>query len=100
MSHRTRYAVATNRATVIDLLALDPLNPRAIMYQLNEVSTHIGFLPESGAAGQLSPLQRAMLQTHTNFAIHTTETLDTPALRSCGDEFAALSTQLSAAYLA
>ena len=100
MSHRTRYTVATNRATVIDLLALDPLNPRAVMYQLNEISTHIGFLPESDAAGQLSPLQRTMLQAHTNFAIHTTETLDTSALRICGEEFAGLSTQLSAAYLA
>ncbi|MCU0832621.1 MAG: circularly permuted type 2 ATP-grasp protein [Rhizobiaceae bacterium] len=53
MTHRRRYAVATSRETVIDLLALDALNPRSIAYQLNEIDTHLRFLPgfEAGLAG-------------------------------------------------
>ena len=35
MTHRRRYAVATNRETVVDLLALDALNPRSVLYQLD-----------------------------------------------------------------
>ena len=45
MTHRQRYAVSTNRSTIIDLLALDPLNPRSISYQVNQISDHVNFLP-------------------------------------------------------
>ena len=37
MSHRRRYAVATSRETVVDLLALDTLNPRSVLYHLGEM---------------------------------------------------------------
>ena len=100
MSHRTRFAIETNRTTVIDLLVLDPLNPRAIMCQLNDIRTHIEFLPLSDVAGKLSPLQRLMLQIHTSLAVHTPEDLTTEALHELGDELASLSTKLSADYLA
>ena len=100
MSHRTRFAIETNRTTVIDLLVLDPLNPRAIMCQLNDIRTHIEFLPLSDVAGKLSPLQRLMLQIHTSLAVHTPEDLTTEALHELGDELASLSTKLAADYLA
>ena len=99
MSHRRRYAVATNRATVVDLLALDPLNPRAIIYQLNEISQHIDYLPGSEEHGQLSPLQRVMLEVRTGLALQTTESLDTSKLIKLGNDIAALSDRLGAAYL-
>lgn len=99
MTHRRRYAVATNRETVVDLLALDPLNPRAIIYQLNDMSSHINFLPGADQNRQLSPLQRTMLQTHTNLELHTPESLDTDALHELGLEIASLSDHLSASYL-
>ncbi|MEP6828067.1 MAG: circularly permuted type 2 ATP-grasp protein [Aestuariivirga sp.] len=100
MSHRTRFAIETNRATVIDLLVLDPLNPRAIMCQLNDIRTHIEFLPLSDTAGSLSPLQRLMLQIHTRLAVHTPENLTTAALQELGDELVSLSNKLAADYLA
>ncbi|TNF04472.1 MAG: hypothetical protein EP323_06675 [Gammaproteobacteria bacterium] len=99
MTHRRRYAVATNRETVIDLLALDPLNPRAIIYQLNDMSSHINFLPNSDQNRQLNPLQRTMLQTHTSLELHTPETLSSSALYDLGGEIASLSDHLSASYL-
>lgn len=100
MSHRTRFTVSTNRATVIDLLALDQLNPRSIMFQLNEMNSHIGFLPEAEGEGVLSPLQRSMMQTHTKLAIETPETLSTKSLLDLRQDLFALSNLLSAAYLA
>lgn len=99
MSHRRRYAVATNRATVIDLLALDPLNPRSVIYHLNEMAEHISYLPGSEKQRQLSPLQRAMLQTHTDLAVQTPETLGTEQLHLLVDGIAGLSDQLATAYL-
>jgi uncharacterized circularly permuted ATP-grasp superfamily protein/uncharacterized alpha-E superfamily protein len=100
MSHRTRFAVSTTRATVIDLLALDQLNPRSIMYQLNEMNAHISFLPEVDRDGPLSQLQKLMMQTHTKLAVQTPETLGTRSLLDIRQDFFALSNQLSATYLA
>ncbi len=100
MSHRTRFAVSTTRATVIDLLALDQLNPRSIMFQLNEMNSHIGFLPEVDRDGPLSQLQKLMMQTHTKLAVQTPETLSTRSLLDIRQDFFALSNQLSATYLA
>ncbi len=100
MSLRSRFAIDTNRATVIDLLVLDPLNPRAIMCQLNDVRAHIEYLPLSDTAGKMSPLQRAILKIHTKLAVHTPEDLTTEALEELADELALLSTKLTAEYLA
>ncbi|WP_461521403.1 circularly permuted type 2 ATP-grasp protein [Porticoccus sp.] len=99
MTHRRRYAVATNRDTVVDLLALDPLNPRAIFYQLNDISGHINFLPGADQNRQLTPLQRTILQAHTSLELHTPSSLDITALNSLSGELASLSDHLSAAYL-
>ena len=41
MSHRRRYAVTTTRETVVDLLALDTLNPRSVLYHLTEIRDHV-----------------------------------------------------------
>ena len=56
MSHRRRYALTTTRETVVDLLALDAMNPRAVLYQLGEIKEHVGFLPDAEVNGQLSHL--------------------------------------------
>ena len=56
MSHRRRYAVTTSRETVVDLLALDTMNPRSVLYHLSEVRDHVGFLPNAEVNGQMSPL--------------------------------------------
>jgi uncharacterized circularly permuted ATP-grasp superfamily protein/uncharacterized alpha-E superfamily protein len=99
MSHRRRYAVSTSRETVVDLLALDVMNPRAVLYQLNEIRNHVGFLPHASVHGQMTPLSRAVLRTHTDLAVHTPETLDTAALGKLQGEIAALSGLLSSSYL-
>ena len=35
MTHRRQYTVQSGRRTVVDLLALDPLNPRSVLFQLD-----------------------------------------------------------------
>lgn len=99
MTHRRRYAVATNRATVIDLLALDTMNPRAILYQLTGIRDQVGYLPGAQLYGQLSPLSRAVLRVHTSLAIQTPEEVETAYLLDLRDEIGGLSGLLSDAYL-
>jgi uncharacterized alpha-E superfamily protein len=99
MSHRQRYAVATNRDTVVDLLALDAMNPRAVLYQLTEVRDHVSTLPGAAVHGQMSPLARAVLAAHTELAVSTPETLDGEALAALWDRIAGISDLLSETYL-
>lgn len=99
MTHRQRYAVATNRSTIIDLLALDPLNPRSVIYQLNQISDHMAYLPGVSADSQLSPLQSAILQTRTNLAVKLPESVNKAALKNLGSEIGQLSNLLTAGYL-
>ncbi|MBU1174593.1 MAG: alpha-E domain-containing protein, partial [Alphaproteobacteria bacterium] len=98
MSHRRRYAVSTRRETVVDLLALDPLNPRSIIHQINAVETHVSFLPNAEPHQQLSPLQRLLLETRAMLATRTPDGVATEVLVGIKGKIAALSDTLGLAY--
>jgi uncharacterized circularly permuted ATP-grasp superfamily protein/uncharacterized alpha-E superfamily protein len=98
MSHRRRYAVTTSRTTVVDLLALDGMNPRSLHFSASEIRTHVDFLPGASVHGQLSPLARAVLETETTIAIETPMTLDTEKLLAIRTRLMDISSHLSDAY--
>jgi len=75
MTHRRRYNVATARLTVTDLLALDALNPRSILYQLNEIKTEVEQLPNAIVQGQMSPFYREALRLYSTLALMTPESM-------------------------
>ncbi len=99
MTHRRRYAVATNRNTVIDLLGLDAMNPRSILYHIAELRDQAAYLPGADARGQMSALSRAVLQIHTELVVRTPESLDTATLLQIRASIAGLSDILTAAYM-
>ncbi|MDO9526214.1 MAG: alpha-E domain-containing protein, partial [Gemmobacter sp.] len=99
MSHRRRFALSTTRETVIDLLGLDSMNPRALLYQLDGMRDQIALLPGAAPEGQLSDLSRAMLRTYSRLATETPETLKTKALWEIRGSIAALSDLLTESYL-
>ena len=99
MTHRSRYAVATNRNTVIDLLVFDSMNPRAILYHLTELREQVNHLPGALVHRQMSPMARAALQAHASLAVRTPETLDSEALLDLRGELASLSELLSSTYM-
>ncbi len=55
MTHRRRYNVNTARLTVTDLLALDPLNPRSILFQLNEIEPRWSSCQTLSSTGRCLP---------------------------------------------
>ncbi|MEO3386754.1 circularly permuted type 2 ATP-grasp protein [Mesorhizobium sp. CAU 1741] len=99
MSHRRRFAVSTTRETVIDLLALDTMNPRSILYHLGEMHEQIDVLPDRSSPGRASPLARAILQLHAGLAVRTPEEVASSDLAECGHDIAHLSDLISDAYL-
>ena len=99
LTHRRRFTVAASRETVIDLLALDPMNPRSLRNQIDGMAEQVEMLPGAGRAGVLSPLARAMLRLQTEAATSLPETLDSSALLELRVEMAALSDLLTETYL-
>ena len=99
MTHRRRFVVATTRETVIDLLALDPLNPRAIRFQLQGASEQVAALPDSAKAGGTEALRRAVAMTVQRLATERAETLGAEALWALRAEIGGVSDRLSEAYL-
>ena len=58
MTHRRQYRVYSGRLSLVDLLGLDPLNPRSIIFQLDALKPEIGLLPGSGSGGLCRPPPR------------------------------------------
>lgn len=99
MTHRSRYAVSSNRKTVIDLLALDAQNPRSVLYHLAELREHAEQLATVLGKGPLSAFSHAVRLAHADLAAGSPETLDTAGLEALGDNIARLSDVLSSEYL-
>ena len=57
MTHRRQYPVQAGRRSLVDLLALDPLNPRSVLFQLERLKAEIGLLP-GRARGICRPRRR------------------------------------------
>jgi uncharacterized alpha-E superfamily protein len=98
MTHRRRYTMATSRESVIDLLALDPLNPRSVLFSANEIHEHVGVLTGAASYGQTGPLARAALQLQSGLAVLTPESFDKAVIETVRAQTLSLSDILSSTY--
>lgn len=57
ISYRQRYLTGIARVPVVDLVALDPGNPRALAYQIERIAEHLRILPVLGDDGMDEPQQ-------------------------------------------
>ncbi len=97
MTHRRQYTVRVGQQTIIDLLALDPLNPRSILFQLDRLKTEFGLLP--GSSGNLlSPAAKEVLRLHTELSIREPADVTPEALDRIASEIAGLYDTLSTSY--
>jgi len=99
MVHRQRYAVLTSRETVIDLLALDEMNPRSVRFQLDVLQGRLHDLAHLRAPGPMLEVERKVLALQTAFRVHTVHSLDREALWAAHDDILALSGALNLAYM-
>ncbi|OHV75478.1 circularly permuted type 2 ATP-grasp protein [Ensifer sp. LCM 4579] len=99
MTHRRRYNVNTAAVTVTDLLALDPLNPRSILYQLNEIKTEVELLPNAFVNGQMSPFYRETMRLHSGLAVMTPEAMTATVYKRLEQDLERLSDLLAQTYL-
>lgn len=98
LTHRRRFSFSASRGTVIDLLALDPLNPRALRHQIDALRDQVDMLPAANDHGALSPLAREALRLHADLATADPGNLTTEALWSLRARIASLSDVLTTTY--
>ena len=99
MTHRRRYRGEATRETVLDLLACDALNPRSILFQLNEMAELAADLPDPARDGRLSAVSRMLLPMQALFAVHDPTDLTAKDLWLLRGELARTSDLLSSVYL-
>lgn len=98
MTHRRRYNVAAGANSYIDLLVLDPLNPRSVLFQVAELREQIERLPGGLEDGQLSGTARAVLELHTRLRVAEPEDMTPERLAELGDGIAQLAGLIADAY--
>ncbi|WP_349038270.1 circularly permuted type 2 ATP-grasp protein [Pseudotabrizicola sp. 4114] len=99
LTHRRRFSVGSTRETVIELLALDPMNPRSVRHLIDGLSEQVQALPGAATHGQLSELGRAMLRCQVEIATATPGSLTTKGLEELRERLAGISDLLTEAYL-
>ena len=55
LTYRLRYVDVPERAPVLDLLLLDPANPRSLAFQVARINDHLTSMPVNAAEGRLGP---------------------------------------------
>ena len=98
MTHRRRYNVAAGVNSYVDLLVLDPLNPRSVLFQLADLRTQIEQLPGGLQDGQLSPTAKAVLELHTQLLVAEPEDMTSERLAELGNEIGRLAGLIADAY--
>src|SRR5712671_1064970 len=76
ITYRLRYVMVAAPAPVIDLVVLDPSNPRSVAYQLGRIEAHLAALPPRSDDGRLSPPEQIATSLATQFRTADAAALD------------------------
>lgn len=98
MTYRNRYGVQTDSVNVIDLLALDPRNPRSVMFQLEALRVQFGQLPAAPPPAAAGALAKHALSLHTSLSLREPDALTSADLRQLAGDIGGLYLQLARAY--
>jgi uncharacterized alpha-E superfamily protein len=98
ITYRQRYVMVAARAPVVDLVMLDPNNPRSVAYQLDRIEAHLAVLPKNNAEGRLTAPQQVTASAAT--ALRTTDAtaIDDALIAASERALMRLSEAIAAAY--
>jgi uncharacterized circularly permuted ATP-grasp superfamily protein/uncharacterized alpha-E superfamily protein len=98
ITYRLRYVMVAARAPVIDLVALDPNNPRSIVDQLARIETHLAAVPRRGMDGRLSPPEQIASALATRMRTAEAASIDESALIDAENALMRLSDVIGSTY--
>ena len=99
ISYRQRYVMIAALKPVIDLVLLDPNNPRSVEFQLQRVETHLNALPKQSAEGRLSPAQQIAAAITTRLRTINADEVNDDLIVEIESSLMKLSDAISAAFL-
>jgi uncharacterized alpha-E superfamily protein len=99
ITYRQRYVMIAARTPTIDLVILDPGNPRSVSYQLDRIETHLAALPRHNADGRLSPVQQIAASVATRLRTADAATIDDGQIIEIETSLMKLSQAIAASYL-
>jgi uncharacterized circularly permuted ATP-grasp superfamily protein/uncharacterized alpha-E superfamily protein len=99
ITYRQRYVMVAAHAPVIDLVVLDPNNPRSAAFQLDRIEAHLAALPTRSAAGRLSPAQQIAAAAATRLRTVDAAAIDETLIVDTEQALMKLSDAVTAAYL-
>jgi uncharacterized circularly permuted ATP-grasp superfamily protein/uncharacterized alpha-E superfamily protein len=99
ITYRQRYVMVAARAPVIDLVVLDPNNPRSVAFQLDRIEAHLAALPGRSAAGRLSPVQQIAAAIATRLRTVDAAAIDEALIIDTEQALMKLSDAVTAAHL-
>jgi uncharacterized circularly permuted ATP-grasp superfamily protein/uncharacterized alpha-E superfamily protein len=99
ISYRQRYVMVAALAPVVDMVMLDPNNPRSVVFQLDRIEAHLSALPRSNTTGRLSPVQQIAAAIATRLRTADAAKIDDGLIMELEQALMKLSDAISAAYL-
>ena len=99
ITYRQRYVMVAARAPVVDLVVLDPNNPRSIAYQLDKIEAHLAALPRNSGEGRLSPPQQVTAAAATTLRTADPGAIDDALITQIEGALLRMSEAIAAAYL-
>jgi uncharacterized alpha-E superfamily protein len=100
MTYRQRYVMIAARAPVIDLVMLDPNNPRSVIYQLDRIEQHLAALPKYVPDGRLSPAQQIAVSIATGLRTADAAKIDADLIMASENGLMKLSETIDSSHLA
>jgi len=100
ISYRQRYVMVAALAPVVDLVMLDPNNPRSVVFQLDRIEAHLGALPKRSSEGRLSPVQQIAASIATRLRTVQAAAVNDELILDIEASLLELSNAVSTAYLA
>jgi uncharacterized alpha-E superfamily protein len=98
ITYRSRYVMVAAPAPVIDLVVLDPHNPRSIAYQIERIEAHLAALPKRNADGRLSLPQQIAVSIATTLRTTDAATIDQAMVTEAESALMKLSEAIVATY--
>jgi uncharacterized circularly permuted ATP-grasp superfamily protein/uncharacterized alpha-E superfamily protein len=98
ISYRQRYLTGIARVPVLDLVALDPGNPRGIAFQVSAIADHLAKLPVLSDDGLAEPQQAQAAELSAIVSITQAAALDEAKLAEIGNRLASLSDAIARRY--
>ncbi len=98
MTHRRRYSVSPGVNSYVDLLVLDPLNPRSVRFQIAELHQQLEQLPGGIEDGHLSMAAKAALTLDTELRVTEPEDMTTARINRLRNEIGNLAGLIADAY--